>query len=127
MSVLHGACAGEMPLLGRSLAKGRGDSDSQGSSRKVCAGTQQSRSSPCITSVQRGDTHQCTPLSDTDEKGMLLVILICLWFRASPSGRGAVIKKLWKKTSTFLNKTALRMLIRLICEAKHPQGTIPHL
>lgn len=36
------------------LAKSRGDRDSQGSSSKVSADTQQSQSSPCITPEQHG-------------------------------------------------------------------------
>ena len=77
---LHGAHVWERPMnLGWSLEKSRRDRTSQVDSSKVCADTQQSRNSPCITPVRCGGcTPVCIPLGGTDEKGMSLVILICL-------------------------------------------------
>lgn len=107
------------------LAKGRGDRSSQGSSSKVSADTQQSKSSPCITPEQHGGYTLLYPPQWHWLKGHVacnpdLFTVLCLSFRS-----GVVIKKLRKnKPTTFQKKTALLMLIRLICAAKHPQGTI---
>lgn len=77
--VLHGAHVSETPLSpGGSLAKSRGDRGSWGAAAGSVLTLSRARVHPASPIGTVGGTHPCIPLGGTDEKGMLLVSLICL-------------------------------------------------